>query len=55
MTTPTDQERNDDLLKQQGILEEVQHQAEVAIAEDLEEDRLTQNAPQLDDTKALEE
>ena len=53
MTTPD--ERNDQLLDEQGILSEVQYQEEVAIAEDLEEDRLTQNASELDDKGALEE
>jgi len=55
LTTPGEQERNDALLDEQGILQEVQHQAEVTIAEDLEEDRLTQNASELDDKSALEE
>jgi len=53
LTTPD--ERNDQLLDEQGMLQEVQYQAEVAIAEDMEEDRLTQNASELDDKSALEE
>lgn len=53
MTTPIDipaeLSGNDELLSVQGKLGDIKEQAEVAIAEDIEEDRLTQNTAPADE------